>query len=386
MDLAIFNEMLVDAAGVGLAVARADDLGLVFHNRRFAEWFPDEPGPAPAEAGPGAGPGADPGADPGAGEGAAAPPPRGLAALMPRLDRAALEAALADGRAYRFEVETRLRRRSVTLAVGIEAMTPADGAPAPAGAGPFLIVECQNISKVKELEYMIESYSKMIERQNRQLQREKERAEKLLLNIMPKTVYDELKAFGITTPQRFDDASILMLDFVGFTEMALHEDPQALIAELNDLFTAFDRIAEQFGCERIKTIGDAYMAVSGIPDPTPDHAQNIAKVALLIQRYLTRRNRTHAQQWQARIGIASGPVIGSIVGVQKYVYDIFGPGVNLAARMEALAGPMEIVVAESLFDLVRDDFRFAERGMAEVKGFGRRPLFTLLGGGDVPAF
>jgi len=177
-----------------------------------------------------------------------------------------------------------------------------------------------------------------------------------------------------------------MLDFVGFTEMALHEDPQALIAELNDLFTAFDRIAEQFGCERIKTIGDAYMAVSGIPDPTPDHAQNIAKVALLIQRYLTRRNRTHAQQWQARIGIASGPVIGSIVGVQKYVYDIFGPGVNLAARMEALAGPMEIVVAESLFDLVRDDFRFAERGMAEVKGFGRRPLFTLLGGGDVPAF
>lgn len=372
MDLSVFNEMLVDAAGVGLAVARADDLGLVFRNRRFAEWFPDQPEPDAA--------------DPGTVEGGESPPPRGLAVLMPRLDRAALEAAVGDGRTYRFEVETRVRRRSITLAVGIEAMTPADGPPAPAGAGPFLTVECQNISKVKELEYMIESYSKMIERQNRQLQREKERAEKLLLNIMPKTVYDELKAFGITTPQRFDEASILMLDFVGFTEMALHEDPQALIAELNDLFTAFDRIAEQFGCERIKTIGDAYMAVSGIPDPTPDHAQNIAKVALLIQRYLTRRNRTHAQQWQARIGIASGPVIGSIVGVQKYVYDIFGPGVNLAARMEAMAGPMEIVVAESLYDLVRDDFRFAERGLAEVKGFGRRPLFTLLGGGDVPVF
>lgn len=369
MDLAVFNEMLVDAAGVGLAVARADDLRLVFRNRRFAEWFrdlPDEAAAAPDEDLPTA--------------------PASLAELLPRFDRAALDAALAEGRTYRLEVERRVRRRSVTLAVGIEAMTPATGAPQPDGAGPFLTVECQNVSKVKELEYMIESYSKMIERQNRNLQREKERAEKLLLNIMPKTVYDELKAFGVTTPQRFDEASILMLDFVGFTEMALHEDPQALIAELNDLFTAFDRIAEQFGCERIKTIGDAYMAVSGIPDSTPDHAQNIAKVALLIQRYLNRRNQTHSQQWRARIGIASGPVIGSIVGVQKYVYDIFGPGVNLAARMEAMAGPMEIVVSETLFDLVRDDFRFADRGVAEVKGFGRRRQFTLVGGGDVPAY
>jgi adenylate cyclase len=132
-----------------------------------------------------------------------------------------------------------------------------------------LIVECQNVSKIRELEYMIESYSKMVEKQNRSLQREKERAEKLLLNIMPKTVYEELKSFGVTTPTRYDAASVLMLDFVGFTEMAISQDPSALIAELNDIFTSFDPTVEKFGCERIKTIGDAYMAVSGIPEPTP---------------------------------------------------------------------------------------------------------------------
>ena len=117
----------------------------------------------------------------------------------------------------------------------------------------------------------------MVEQQNRTLQREKERAEKLLLNIMPKKVLEELQQFGVTTPRRFEHASILMLDFVDFTEAATEMDPAELVAELNDIFTASDRIVEQFGCERIKTIGDAYMAVSGVPEAATDHAQNIAK-------------------------------------------------------------------------------------------------------------
>lgn len=104
---------------------------------------------------------------------------------------------------------------------------------------------------------MIESYSKIIERQNRDLKKEKERVEKLLLNIMPQQVYEEWTEFGVTTPQRFDNASVLMLDFVGFTQMAISQEPTKLISELNDIFTAFDWIVEQFGCERLKTIGDA---------------------------------------------------------------------------------------------------------------------------------
>ena len=97
---------------------------------------------------------------------------------------------------------------------------------------------------------------------------------------MPRTIYEELKDYGTTTPQRFDEATVIMLDFVDFTEMAISQDPSGLIAELNDIFSAFDRIVELFGCERIKTIGDAYMAVSGVPEETPEHAQNVARVAL----------------------------------------------------------------------------------------------------------
>jgi class 3 adenylate cyclase len=201
--------------------------------------------------------------------------------------------------------------------------------------------------------------------------------EKLLLNIMPRSVYEELKDFGTTTPQRFEQASILMLDFVGFTEMAIANDPSATIAELNDIFSAFDRIVELFGCERLKTIGDAYMAVAGLPEASPDHATNIAKVALRMRRYLERRNAAHAAQFECRIGIATGPVIGSIIGIQKYVYDVFGPTVNLAARLESHSMPMQITVSEATWTLIQRDFDLTERDPGPIKGFGIPRVFTL---------
>ena len=239
------------------------------------------------------------------------------------------------------------------------------------------LVECKDISKLRETEYMLESYSKMAEKNTRELQREKERGEKLLLNIMPRSVYEEMRDFGTTTPQRFDNASIMMLDFVGFTNMAISRDPAGLIAELNDMFTAFDRIVELFGCERIKTIGDAYMAVSGLPEQTPDHAHNVARVALRIRRYLERRNAAHPEPWLCRIGINSGPVVGSVVGIQKYVYDIFGPGVNLAARMESNSEPMRITLCKPTYELIKDDFACTPRGEIEIKGFGTQELYFL---------
>jgi adenylate cyclase len=201
--------------------------------------------------------------------------------------------------------------------------------------------------------------------------------EKLLLNIMPRAVYEEMKDYGSTTPQRFDEATILMLDFVGFTSMAVSRDPTALITELNDIFTAFDRIVELFNAERLKTIGDAYMAVAGVPDASPDHAHTIARVALRMRRYIERRNESHREQWLCRIGIHSGPVIGSIVGVQKYVYDVFGPGVNLASRMETLAESMQIMVSESTYLLIRDEFSCTDQGEQEVKGFGQQRVYSL---------
>ena len=224
---------------------------------------------------------------------------------------------------------------------------------------------------------MLESYSKLAEKHSRDLQREKERAEKLLLNIMPRAVYEEMKHFGMVTPQRFDNASILLLDFVGFTDMAISRSPGPVVAELNDIFTAFDRIVEACGCERIKTIGDAYMAVAGLPEADPDHAHNLARVALRMKRYIERRNTAHPEVWKCRIGISSGPVVGSILGVHKYVYDIFGPGVNLTSRMETMSDPMQITISESTFLLVRDDFVCSERGAFEVKGFGEQKLYGL---------
>ena len=140
---------------------------------------------------------------------------------------------------------------------------------------------------------------------------------------------------------------------------------------------AFDRIVELYGCERLKTMGDAYMAVSGLPETNPDHAINLAKVALRMRRYIDRRNAAHPEAWRCRIGVHSGPVIGSVVGVQKDVYDIFGPGVNMAARMETLADPGQIVISEDTWKLVRDEFSCADLGEVAVKGFGTQRIFSL---------
>jgi len=346
LDFERFNELLLESAGVGLAIVHPETLDVTFCNRRFSEWFPNAPDGR-----------------------------LGLRDFLPNLDPQRMAARLEEDRPFRTEAEVRVRNRPVNLAIQIS-RTVQEGV-------PLLIVESQNVSKIKELEYMVESYSRMVEKHTREVQKEEERVERLLLNIMPKTVYDEWKQFGVTTPRRFDDAAVLMLDFAGFTDMAVSQDPPALIAELNDLFTAFDRIVEQYGGERIKTIGDAYMAVSGIPDPSPDDTRNIANIALRIVSYVGRRNTSLARQWRCRVGINTGPVIGSIVGIQKYVYDIFGPGVNLAARMEALASPMSIALNEETYQRIQGEFRFRDLGEHEVKGFGTQQIYSLEGSEEI---
>lgn len=342
MDDADALKHLVQALDVGVAVVDPEGWAIVFENATFFQWLPpnrdaDEP----------------------------------LDQRLPRFNAERALGRLQQQRPFSFETETRSESRSIPLRVQLKPLSH-DGR-------SYVLVECHNISKQKETEYMLESYSKMAEKHTRDLQREKDRVEKLLLNIMPKSVYEEMKDFGSVTPQRFDSASVLMLDFVGFTDMAVSQDPRALVAELNDIFSAFDRIVELFGCERIKTIGDAYLAVSGVPEPSTDHAHNVARVALRLRRYLERRNAAHPDPWRCRIGINSGPVIGSIVGIHKYVYDIFGPGVNLAARMESMAEPMTITLCAETYELLKDDFVCSERGEFEIKGFGRKRLYFLEG-------
>ena len=334
------------AQNYAVAVADPESWAVIFENGRFFQWFP--PNGETAEG--------------------------TQDTLKTRLLGLDLERALArlgNGRPYAYDAEVKAGPRTLSLAVTLRGET-VDGR-------DYLVVECQNVSKQKEAEYMLDSYSRLAERNTRELQREKERVEKLLLNLMPRSVYEELKDLGTTTPQRFDSASVLMLDFVGFTDMAISREPGALISELNDIFTGFDRIVELFGCERIKTIGDAYLAVSGIPEATTDHAANAARVALRMRRYLERRNAAHPTEWRCRIGIHTGPVIGSIVGIQKYVYDIFGPAVNLASRLETRCEPMQILVSEETYGLLRDDFRLADRGEIEIRGFGLQQVYSLEG-------
>jgi len=332
-------KQLIHTLDIGVAVVDPANWSILFENAKFFDWLPP-------------------------GEDADAP----LTSRIPALQAERALGRLAGERPYRFEYESKAGTRTTPLAIVLRQLPHRQDQ---------VLVECHDISKQKQAEYLLDSYSKLQEKHTRELRREKERGEKLLLNIMPRSVYEEMRDFGTTTPQRFESASVMLLDFVGFTDMAISHDPGGLITELNDIFTAFDRIVELFGCERIKTIGDAYMAVSGIPDANPDHAQNVARVALRIRRYLERRNAAHAEPWLCRIGINTGPVIGSIVGIHKYVYDIFGPGVNLAARMESHSEPMQITLCEETWRLINDEFMCTPRGEFEIKGFGQKRLYFL---------
>jgi adenylate cyclase len=332
-------ENLVRDLDDAVAVVALEGWEILYENSRFFQWFPNQ------------------GDD--------------EAALDQRIsgfksDRA--ESRVSAGRVYKQDAEYRAGARTTTIEVSIRAFPEYDG---------LALVEARDSTAQKQSEYMLKSYSDVSERSMRELQKEKERVERLLLNVMPRSVYEEMKEFGTTTPARFEEATVLLLDFVGFTDMAISREPAELVTELNDIFSAFDRVVEMFGCERIKTIGDAYMAVSGMPEANPEHAASMARVALRLRRYLERRNKAHTRTWECRIGLATGSVIGSIVGIQKYVYDIFGPGVNLTARMEAHSEAMRITVDQSTYHLIKNEFQFEERGRMEIKGFGQRKLYFL---------
>ena len=340
IGLTAINEQLLKSIGVGIAILRFKDLKFFFHNAAFAEWFGD---PADSDI---------------------------ISSTIEELREPVLEAFKQGGR-FTGEVQIKPKRRILVISLNLY-LSEIDGE-------KMIVAECQNITRIRELEQMIDSYSNMVERNTRQLEREKERVEKLLLNLMPRKVYEEYKTFGVVTPQLYRQVSVLMLDFVGFTDFTEQNDPTVTLGELNDIFTAFDRIAEQFGVERIKTIGDAYMAVSGMPEAAPDHATAVANCAVRFLRYLERRNQSHRFKWQARIGLGTGAAVGSVVGVQKYVYDVFGPAVNMAARLEVFAKPMKIVAPISMkYDLI-DGFQIDEIGSYKIKGLGTVELMNVEG-------
>jgi guanylate cyclase len=193
---------------------------------------------------------------------------------------------------------------------------------------------------------------------------ERKRAEDLLANVLPRQVAAELKQNGHVAARRFESVSVLFADIVGFTPMSARLSPEELVEQLNEVFTYFDTLTTSHGCEKIRTIGDAYMVAAGVPERRDDHAQALATVALAMRDYARTSPMT------LRIGINSGPVVAGVIGTTKFQYDVWGDTVNTASRMESHAQPDTIQVSEATYELIKDDFRCAPRGPIEVKGKG----------------
>jgi class 3 adenylate cyclase/uncharacterized protein HemY len=213
---------------------------------------------------------------------------------------------------------------------------------------------------------------------NRIIAEARQKSDQLLLNILPAGIANDLKEKGKTEPQLFENATVCFVDIVNFTQKSESIDPVVLIEELNQIFTAFDNIIEKYACERIKTIGDSYMAVSGVPVPDPDHAFQVVNSCIDMVRFIRKRNMHAKYTWEIRIGIHSGEVIAGVVGVKKYIYDVFGDTINTASRLESNSEPMKINISESTYTLVKNEFETEFRGELDVKGKGKLRMYYVI--------
>ncbi|MBE9041365.1 response regulator [Oscillatoriales cyanobacterium LEGE 11467] len=212
----------------------------------------------------------------------------------------------------------------------------------------------------------------------KQLRIEREKSERLLLSILPAPIAHRLKQDTHTIADNFEDASVLFADIVGFTKLWSRISPEELVELLNEIFSAFDRLADRHGLEKIKTIGDAYMVVGGLPIPKENHAEAMAQMALDMQQAMAQFNKGEREPFRIRIGMNTGPVIAGVIGRNKFIYDLWGDTVNIASRMESHGIVNGIQVTEQTFDRLKDKFIFKKRGTIEVKGKGGMTTYLLL--------
>ena len=210
---------------------------------------------------------------------------------------------------------------------------------------------------------------------------EQDRSESLLLNILPREIAQTLKVKDQpgTIAQRFDQASVLFADMVGFTPLSAQMTPEEMVELLNTIYSFYDSLTEKYGLEKIRTIGDNYMVASGVPSPRPDHAQALARMALEMCQYFNGGSRLAIDGLNFRIGINSGPVVAGVIGHKKFQYDIWGPTVNTASRMESHGLPGKVQIAQATYELLKDEFVCEPRGMVEVKGVGEVETWFLVG-------
>ncbi len=212
-----------------------------------------------------------------------------------------------------------------------------------------------------------------------ELQAERQRSERLLFNALPRVVAQRMKQGEETIADQHPEVSVLVADLVGFTKLAAHISPQEVVSLLNEIFSCFDLLAEKYGVEKIKTMGDAYLVAGGLPLPRADHAEASAELALEMRSSLEQLNTLYGTSIQIRISIHTGPVVAGVIGRKKFAYDLWGDTVNTACRLEALTEPGAIQVSESTFARLRDKFRFAGGRTLYLKGRGQLLAYTLAG-------
>ncbi|MEG4997623.1 adenylate/guanylate cyclase domain-containing protein [Microcoleus sp. B4-D4] len=220
-----------------------------------------------------------------------------------------------------------------------------------------------------------------VEQRTGELRQEKERSEQLLLNILPAEIADRLMRTNESPAEHFEEATILFADIVGFTGISARIEPMQLVAGLNQIFSAFDQLTEKYGLEKIKTIGDAYMVVGGLPVSRTDHAEAIANMALDMHAYMQEVENIFGESLQIRIGINTGPVIAGVIGIKKFIYDLWGDAVNIASRMESHGKPGYIQVSDATYLKLQHKYLLEPRGTIQVKGRGEMMTYWLLGRG-----
>jgi adenylate cyclase len=212
-----------------------------------------------------------------------------------------------------------------------------------------------------------------------QLEAEQAKSEQLLLNILPAAIALRLKANESNIAESFGEVTVLFADIVGFTELSSRIPATAVVKVLNDIFSAFDHLADRHGLEKIKTIGDAYMVVGGLPTPRPDHTEAIANMALDMLREIRLLSLDYSEPFSIRIGISSGPVVAGVIGLRKFIYDLWGDTVNIASRMESHGITGCIQVTAETYEILKDKYTFQKRGAIQVKGKGYMTTYLLIG-------
>jgi class 3 adenylate cyclase len=213
----------------------------------------------------------------------------------------------------------------------------------------------------------------------REVHRERERSEYLLESLFPAKIVQQLKESDRPVAEKFDSVTVLFADIAGFTPLSSSLSAEKIVDVLNRLFTKFDRLVDQYGLEKVKTIGDAYMVAGGVPEPRSDHAAAVADLALAMQEVVGQAQPPGEIPMKLRIGIHTGPLVAGVIGRKKFRYDLWGDTVNTASRMESHGEVGRIQVSKDVFLKLKDDFKFVERGPVMVKGKGELVTYFLVG-------